>query len=560
MDGDDESGTTSLLSGSRSDDNQSFASASGRDEVGGHLMRKRTSREPSFKYVLPIIFLVFLSQGSWFTIVVEYRCKYYGASGSYVAESVFNCIGSAIGFAASPNIGALSDRIGRKPLIMFSILTNLVPPTMLNFDFVLKHFWIYDVLNTIGNVSGGLAFLCFAYASDVVPPKERGIAFAYVGTMLPLGLVIGAPFGLVVGRTYNYLAPLSLALLLPYVYYYMLETAGLKFERLRELEKEEKVELLLPDKVNVDNNDDIGGGGLGGRKRVLTLEDAPEIIEEELNKEVNEQLSEFTTCDKVTFIFRTDRDIIRYAAYAILFFNLGFSPIKKKLLSYMQIRFAASNTVRTAAVSMTGILGVFSAGCFAPFAQKRFGTRNGALLGFTLVFILFVGLGLSFEIWMVFVSLVFCIGGFMSAPLVTSMVSQAAGKKEQGAIVGAFQSMSSIADFVAPLVYGTLFSITSLSSSADVSCNSKNSSTINGDDSGADNSSRFIEGTPWLFAALLIFCSIFLLRRLPPEVEETNDHVDFVPDAATVLEPSEVRRQRAKSTLEDGTNISMSTL
>lgn len=156
---------------------------------------------------------------------------------------------------------------------------------------------------------------------------------------------------------------------------------------------------------------------------------------------------------------------------------------------------------------------------------------------------------------MIFAGLMLCLGGFMSYPLITAMVSQAAGKKEQGVIVGAFKSLTAIADGVSPLIFGALFAATNRNEG----CNGGSSSS----GSGTANSSSVIvveeqdawtQGLPWLVAALFISAACLVLRRLPLEVGQEGTEVDFLPDSATVLEPSLVRRQsRAMSMMPRAT-------
>jgi DHA1 family tetracycline resistance protein-like MFS transporter len=459
------------------------------------------------KYILPIVALVICTQGTIVTQLPQLRCKFYGASGTYAASAVVGSVGPLLAFLSSASIGALSDRLGRKPFLLASAVSSLLPIAILAVPGMQENFfWVYDVLSALSRMTGSLGFLCLAYASDVVPHEHRGQAFALVGMMVPIGLTAGPLLGTFLPAASggpSALAIIMIAFLVPYVYFKVPETTGAGLDRQKR--------------------------AVAAAAAMSATEDAAENPEDDI------VLSEFTICDKVLFLFRTDRTVVRDAAIAMCLLQFGFSPVQTQILNYIKVRFGATESVSIAAVFMIGVLGIFSTGVMAPFAQRKLGTRNAALAGFVATFFMLVVIGIAWAVWMVFVGLALCLGYFMGIPLVSAMVSQAAGKKEQGVIAGAYKSMTSIAEGLAPLVFGALFAGTNQNEGCDGSGSSVGQGT-------------WTQGLPWLVAALSVAAScIIMLWRLPLEVGRESAEMDFVPDSATVLEPSLVRRQRQRA-------------
>src|SRR5262245_23831359 len=99
-------------------------------------------------------------------------------------------------FVASPVLGALSDRFGRRPVLLLSTLG-------LGLDYILMAIapnlaWLF-----IGRLLSGITSATFsaanAYIADVTPPDRRAGAFGLVGAAFGVGFVLGPAMGGVAG-------------------------------------------------------------------------------------------------------------------------------------------------------------------------------------------------------------------------------------------------------------------------------------------------------------------------------------------------------------------------
>jgi DHA1 family tetracycline resistance protein-like MFS transporter len=110
-------------------------------------------------------------------------------------------------FVAAPLWGNVSDRIGRKAVLIISQVGATIGWAMLAFAPSLV--WVF-LARIIEGFSGGNISVTQAYVADRVEPKERSRAFAYVGAAFSAGFVFGPLVGGLLLR-YGYTAPFLLA-------------------------------------------------------------------------------------------------------------------------------------------------------------------------------------------------------------------------------------------------------------------------------------------------------------------------------------------------------------
>ena len=112
------------------------------------------------------------------------------AAGAYMG--VFAMTWAFAQFVASPVLGSLSDRFGRRPVILISLFG-------LAFDYVLMALapslgWLF-----IGRVISGLTAASFAtasaYIADVTPPEERAQRYGLIGAAWGVGFIVGPAIG-----------------------------------------------------------------------------------------------------------------------------------------------------------------------------------------------------------------------------------------------------------------------------------------------------------------------------------------------------------------------------
>ena len=111
-------------------------------------------------------------------------------------------------FVSAPIIGNLSDRFGRRPLLILSL-------AMLGIDYAITGlaptiFWLF-VGRTLSGMAGASITTVNAYIADITPPEERAAKFGLVGAAFGLGFILGPALGGFVGEHFGLRAPFFVA-------------------------------------------------------------------------------------------------------------------------------------------------------------------------------------------------------------------------------------------------------------------------------------------------------------------------------------------------------------
>lgn len=99
---------------------------------------------------------------------------------------------SAMQFVAAPLLGRLSDRVGRRPVLLVSLLGTAIGFFIMGAAQTLA--WLF-VARIIDGISGGNISTAQAYIADVTKPEERSKAMGLIGAAFGLGFVLGPAIG-----------------------------------------------------------------------------------------------------------------------------------------------------------------------------------------------------------------------------------------------------------------------------------------------------------------------------------------------------------------------------
>lgn len=103
-------------------------------------------------------------------------------------------------FFAAPLLGRISDRVGRKPVLLICLLGSAVGYAIFGIGGAL---WVLFLSRVIDGITGGNISVASAYIADVSAPEDRAKNFALLGAAFGLGFILGpaisgllVPFGL----------------------------------------------------------------------------------------------------------------------------------------------------------------------------------------------------------------------------------------------------------------------------------------------------------------------------------------------------------------------------
>ncbi len=143
----------------------------------------------AFSIVFLTVFIDLLGFGLVVPILSVY-VKEIGASNFQVGlmASIF----AITSFLFTPFLGSLSDRIGRRPIILFGIAMNVIGYLIFSQAFILPILILSRILNGLGssNISAAQA-----YVADISSPENRTKYMGMIGAAFGLGFIFGPAFG-----------------------------------------------------------------------------------------------------------------------------------------------------------------------------------------------------------------------------------------------------------------------------------------------------------------------------------------------------------------------------
>ncbi len=138
--------------------------------------------------------------------LVPYMADRFGVAPQFITPVLGSY--SLCQLIAAPYWGRLSDRYGRRPILMSSLAGAFLSYLMLAFAHNI--WWLLASRMLAGLMAGNIA-AAFAYAADVSPPEKRAGVLGLIGAAIGIGFTLGQPVGgLLAGRdaaTANFVLP-----------------------------------------------------------------------------------------------------------------------------------------------------------------------------------------------------------------------------------------------------------------------------------------------------------------------------------------------------------------
>ncbi len=155
-------------------------------------------RQAAVAFVLIAVVIDVLAMGIIIPVLPHLVLEFEGDKAS--AASIYGYFGvvfAAAQFFFSPVLGALSDRFGRRPVLLISMFGH-------GLDFILMALaptmWWLFVGRTISGITAASFSTANAYIADITPPKERAQRYGLVGAAFGFGFVFGPALGGIAGE------------------------------------------------------------------------------------------------------------------------------------------------------------------------------------------------------------------------------------------------------------------------------------------------------------------------------------------------------------------------
>ena len=155
-------------------------------------MPEQPSRSASRARVGVIFFTVLIDLIGFGIVlpILPYYAQRFGAAG--LGYGAIIGIFSLMQFVATALLGKLSDRIGRRPVLLTTMLVNAVGYTLFAFA---GSYWVLFLSRVVSGFAGGNISAAQAYIADITSPAERSRGMGIVGAAFGIGFSIGPAIG-----------------------------------------------------------------------------------------------------------------------------------------------------------------------------------------------------------------------------------------------------------------------------------------------------------------------------------------------------------------------------
>ncbi len=155
-------------------------------------------RKGAFAFIFATVTLDMLAFGVIAPVFPKLVINFVGGDNAQagVIFGIFGTVFALMQFLMSPILGALSDRFGRRPVI---ILSNIG----LGMDYIIMALapnlaWLF-VGRVLSGITSASATTAYAYVADVAPPEKRAAGFGMLGAAFGIGFIIGPAVGGLLG-------------------------------------------------------------------------------------------------------------------------------------------------------------------------------------------------------------------------------------------------------------------------------------------------------------------------------------------------------------------------
>ena len=353
---------------------------------------------------MPILFLIVFIDLVGFGLVIPLLPFYAERfAASPLQMTMLFATYSLMSMITAPHWGRLSDRVGRRPVLMASMAAAALAYLGLAFATGL---WVLFVARGFAGACAGNIAAAQAYIADLTPPEGRAKGMGMIGAAFGLGFIIGPVLGGITAGNDLATADLETPGLI---------AAGLSFAAFL------GVIALLPESL-------APGRSVSSRSRIAAARNA------------------------------LGRPVLARLIAVFFLATLAFSGMETTFAWWAIAQFGWGPRSIGFVFFYVGLLSALMQGVLIGFLTRRFGEERLMLLGLASLLLGLLLLPFAGDLPRLIVALsLLAIGNGALAPSLNSLISQRAGAGEQGEVMGVAQSVGSLSRVLGPIVAGSLF-------------------------------------------------------------------------------------------------------
>jgi DHA1 family tetracycline resistance protein-like MFS transporter len=361
-------------------------------------MDRTAARKPAIGFIFITLVLAIVGFGLLIPVLPKLIVEFQGGNvtdGSHVYGWLVS-IYALMQFAGSPILGSLSDRFGRRRIILIATAGSAIDYVIMATAPTLA--WLF-VARTIAGFTGGVLATANAYIVDVSPPEKRAGAFGLLGAAFGIGFIIGPALGGFLGH---------FSLRLPFWVAAGCSAANWLFGF-----------FVLPESLKPENRRAFSWKRANPIGALLALKRFPGVL----------GLAEcyFILMFAQSMMFTT------WALYTD--FRYHWSPLGVGL-----------------SLMFVGVLSGLVQAMLVKRLVPKIGDTRAVVIGLSLSIFAYICYGLSPYGWLVYVVMVFGSLAGISGPALQSYITKHVPPNEQGAVQGVYAGLASLAGIPGPFI------------------------------------------------------------------------------------------------------------
>lgn len=307
-------------------------------------------------------------------------------------------------FVFSPIVGALSDRYGRRPILLLSLTAFTVDMLLLA---VVQQLWLFIIIRALAGVFASTFSTASAYVADVTPPDQRAQKFALIGAAFGAGFIFGPAAGGLLG---------DLGLRFPFYAGAILAAVNTMFGY-----------FLVSESLPVQRRRPFSWARANTVGTIMRLVRTPGV---------GRLLPVFFLATLSSWVYPT---VWAYVAKAKFLWTEGEIGLS---------------------VAYYGVISFIAQAVIIQMLMPRIGVRRAIWLALLVEIGALVGIAFAANGWFVYAMVTTALVTTMQDPAIRQELSSRVPEDAQGELQGGLSALISVAMILSPLIYNGLFSLT----------------------------------------------------------------------------------------------------
>lgn len=322
------------------------------------------------------------------------------ASSAALWIGVLLALDALLRFIFNPLVTSLSDRIGRRPILILAGIGSIIDYSLLAF---VPQLGLLLIGRTIGGITNAYFPTINAYVADISTPEERIGFFGRIGASFGIGFLVGPLVGGLLG---------SVSLQLPFLVVIGLVALNLML-----------VIFLVPESLKPENRQTGKWSYENPIRAVRGLGKVP---------------------------------VVGRMAWVLLLLAIGEQILYSTWVLYTTTRYEWTTTETGLSLTALGFIGATLEGVFIGSIVKRLGLRRTIVIALTAATLTYIAFGLAPTALFLLIVVPFYAISYLYEPPAQTIITSSVPADQQGTVQGALAGLTSIASAVGPLVGGSV--------------------------------------------------------------------------------------------------------